>query len=159
MSQTRKLRIYAALIESKLFYGLGTGCFTVAEMRRLDGFQARCLRIILKIPASFLSCVSNATVRQRAQSGVAPQQLVKRQLVLLGKVMRAPQDNPMQGVSFVPGTFHPATSRYVRRIGRPCKEWIPQAVAAGCRITGGMLQLEAAVSSNAVWKAFLRNAF
>ena len=56
LSRRRKLEICSALIETKLLYALSTGCFTKAELRRLDGFQARCLRTILKIlPAYFLA--------------------------------------------------------------------------------------------------------
>ena len=38
--------------------------FTKSEYRRLDGFQARCLRQILKIQPAYYSRVSNATVRK-----------------------------------------------------------------------------------------------
>ena len=33
-----------SLIESRLLYGLPSGCLYVSDVRRLDGFQCRCLR-------------------------------------------------------------------------------------------------------------------
>ena len=159
LTLSRKLEIYAALVESKLFYGLTAGCFSVAELRRLDGFQARCLRSILKIPPSFISRVPNSIVRERAQSETASQKLLKRQLVLLGKVMRASLDGTLQQVSFIPGTTQPATARYVRRVGRPRKEWIPQLMPEAYRIAGGMQQLEVAVMDSVRWKSLVRSAF
>ena len=45
----RKLNIYAAVVESKLLYGLSSACFTKAQLRRLDGFQNRCVRQIIGV--------------------------------------------------------------------------------------------------------------
>ena len=44
LNRSRKIRIFNACICSKLMYGLFTAAFTAKEKRRLDGFQARCLR-------------------------------------------------------------------------------------------------------------------
>ena len=49
LSTKRKLQIFTACIESKLLYGLQTAWLSVVERRRLDGFQARCLRQVLWI--------------------------------------------------------------------------------------------------------------
>jgi hypothetical protein len=127
LTRTRKLKIYSSLVESKLLYSLSTASYTVAELRRLDGFQAMCLRSILGIQPSFLSRISNHIVRQRAACRCFSELLVDRQLMILGMVLRAPQDSPLQAVSFIPGTLQPATSRYARLVGRPRKEWVPIA--------------------------------
>ena len=59
LTRARKLAIYSSLVESKLLYSLSTAVYTVAEIRRLDGFQAKCLRKILDIPSAYLSRIPN----------------------------------------------------------------------------------------------------
>ena len=55
ISLRRKLQFFNALIISKLLYGLSSVCLVDAQRRRLDGFHARCLRKLLRIPAAFVS--------------------------------------------------------------------------------------------------------
>jgi hypothetical protein len=43
----RKVRIFCSMIETKLLYGLSCCCLSVAQQRRLNGFQAKCLRKIV----------------------------------------------------------------------------------------------------------------
>ena len=69
--------------------------------------------------------ISNRIVRQRAACRCFSELLVDRQLLLLGMVLRSPQDSLLQAVSFILGTLQRATSRYVRRVGRPRKKWVP----------------------------------
>ena len=127
-----KLRIFKGLVETKLLYGLVTICFTVAQLRQLDGFQAKCLRQILRIPPPHLSRVSNAEVLKRAEHVKASAALQALHLQLLGKILRTADDSPLRTVSFVPGSLQTAAGRYVRRVGRPRREWIttvlPQAL-------------------------------
>ena len=52
VSRQKKLQFFSALVVSKLAYGLCTAWLTKARQRKLDGFHARCLRRILKIPAA-----------------------------------------------------------------------------------------------------------
>ena len=49
ISRARKLELYVSLIESKLRYALSSAWLLKADLRRLDGFQARCLRKILGV--------------------------------------------------------------------------------------------------------------
>ena len=55
LSKAWKIHIFEACIISKLLYGLVTAVLNKAERARLDGFQARCFRRILKIPPSYYS--------------------------------------------------------------------------------------------------------
>ena len=130
LTRRHKLDVFRSLVESKLLYGLCTACFTKAELRRLDGFQAGCLRGIVGILPSYLSRISNETVRQRAGWSSASSKLHDRQIKLLEKVESSDADSQMRKVSSIPGTTLPATSRYVRRVGRPRMEWISQVSAA-----------------------------
>jgi len=154
-----KLRIYRGLIESKLLYGLATVCLTVAQVRHLDGFQAKCLRQILHIQPSFLSRVSNEKVLERAGMQKASATLLSMQLVLLGKVIRAPEESILKTVSFIPGTLHTAAGRYIRRVGRPRKEWITSVLPAALQRTNGSTQRLVQLTSKASeWKEWLRRA-
>ena len=45
-----------------LWYDLETTWLNAAMRRRMDGFHARCLRKILKIPAAYVSRVSDDSV-------------------------------------------------------------------------------------------------
>ncbi len=91
----RRLEIYRSLVESKLLYGLSCCCLTAADKRRLDGFQARCLRQVLGIKPAFYSRISNKEVLRRAEHSAATHILAHQQLMMLGKVLRAPQDSPL----------------------------------------------------------------
>ena len=58
----RKVAIFEACVMSKLLYNLHSLCMNEAEKRKVNAFQARCLRQTLKIPPSFYSRASNQTV-------------------------------------------------------------------------------------------------
>ena len=119
LTRPRKIRAYAALVESRLLYGLATTCFTKAELRRLDGFQAQCLRVVLGIQPAHLSRVSNADVRAKASCQSASALLLRRQLSFFGKVARADSHNPIRKVSLVGNSLRPTTDQYVVDPGTP----------------------------------------
>ena len=127
----RQVHVYQTLVGSKLMYGLSCLCLSAAERRRLDGFQNRCLRRITGIPPSLISRVSITAVLRRARCNAAFDMLVQRQLFLFGKVLRSPLDHPLHVSAFRPGTLQPATSRYVRRVGRPRREWVSEVSSFG----------------------------
>ena len=156
----KKVRIFSALIESKLLYSLACMCLTVAQVRRLDGFQNRCLRKVLGIKPSFISRVSNADVLTKAQHPSASLILQKRQLQLFGKVLRSPEAHPLHSISFVPGLFwKPRTDQYVRRKGRPNREWVPDVTKFALRITGTWERLRQLSQSKQVWNDTLYSHF
>ena len=98
--------MFGACVVLKLMYGLHTGWLSKGARRRLDGFQARCLRRILRIPPAFVSRVSNEQVRQQAggQTKVSLM-LLRCQLRLLGRIARS-QGGVLRDVVFEPGTFN-----------------------------------------------------
>jgi len=59
------------------------------------------------------------------------------QLVLLGKVIRAPLGSPVQTATFIPNSLQPATTRYIRRVGRPRMEWTSTVLREDLRLAGG----------------------
>ena len=134
----RKLRIFSAIIEAKLLYGLAGACLTKAQLARLNGFQNRCVRSIIGIKPSWLSRVSNADVLRRCGHTSACRLLLRRQLQLFGKVLRAGEAHPLHAHSFVPGTQWPLTERFIRRLGRPSKEFIPFMIQEVSKLCGSL---------------------
>lgn len=84
-----------------------------------------------------MSRISNREVIQQAMHVPATKLLERRQLLQLGKVLRCCPDHPLQQSSFIPGTLTSATSRYVRRVGRPRKKWIPEVLSMALLLTDG----------------------
>ena len=159
LTSKRKLAIYDALIEAKLLYGLTCICFTTAQKRHLDAFQNRCLRSIIGVGASYVSRVTNVAVLQRCGHQATTQTLLKRQLLLLGRVIRSPEGHPLRCASFVSGTNRPKTHQFIRRRGRPSLEWIPTMLAHGIRLCGSTGELELLASNATHWYDFLNANF
>ena len=158
LTRTRKLEVFRSLIESRLLYALSTGCYNKSELRRLDGFQAKCLRRILGIPASYISRISNAAVREQCSWKSASRLLLERQLQYLGKVLRADSGSPLQKVAFIPGSLRPATSEHIRVVGRPRKEWIASLLPQACSLVGGVDNLMQALQNARHWKQLIRTS-
>jgi len=59
--------------------------------------------------------------------------LQKRQLQILGKILRCPETHPIQKISFARGGCTPLMDAYARRKGRPNKEWVPKAIKLACQ--------------------------
>ena len=138
----RRLELLHALVVSKLQYGLSTIWLAKAQRRRLDGFYARCLRKVLGIPPAFYSRVSSKTVFERA--GVLPltEQILYRQLVLLGKAARSPADSLLRRCVFIDDSLRPQVGRFVRRVGRPRLDWTAQVMQAGAHKFGSLQSFE-----------------
>ena len=65
ISKYFKYTICMSYIVAKLLYGLDSAWLSSALQRKLDGFQAKCLRRILKISPAFISRVSNKYIRNQ----------------------------------------------------------------------------------------------
>ena len=85
LGKKRKTQIFNAIITPKLLYSLATVCLSIAEKRRLDGFQNRCLRQIWGIKRAFISRVRNDSVLQTSQQRLFSNMVVEQQLLLFGK--------------------------------------------------------------------------
>ena len=126
LSLAKKIRILISIIISRLLYGLRSAWLNVADVRRLNGFFCRCLRVILCIKPAFYSRVSNASVLQQAGEVPLAKQLLKQQLVLFRQLARAPEADILRELTFVGATLQATTSERVRRVGRPRNEWAIQ---------------------------------
>ena len=96
------------------------------------------------------------TVRSQAGWKTASKLLLERQLIFLGKVLRTSSDSVLRKVCFIPDTLQPSTSRYVRRVGRPRKEWMSSVLPEAYRVAGGGHRLQAAVQDELQWKRNVR---
>ena len=78
--------------------------------------------------------------------------LLKHQLVLYGKVARAPDDDALRKITFMPGTLQPVTDRFVRKTGRPRHEWASQLKNEALRVVGLHASLEEVLTDDQGWK-------
>ena len=158
LTWTRKVRMFTSLIESKLLYSLSGATFTKVQLRRLDGFQNRCLRQIVGVKPSWISRVSSKAVMSKAGHVAASALLLERQLQLFGKVLRAPSEHPLRLASFIRGTTHPATEQYVRRVGRPTQEYVMHLSQQAATIFGCLHAATAASQNKQNWNCAVRQA-
>ena len=128
VTMRRKLHIFNMVVVSKLKYGVASAWLSRADLRRLDGFHAKCLRKMLKIPAAYISRISNDSVRNKA--GVQPlsASVAKAQLALMEAVLNQPEKMALRRVAFQGTTTRPMTDAYVRKVGRPRHNWCEQVM-------------------------------
>lgn len=152
LGRARKLELFRSLVLSKLLYGLAAIWPNVAERRKLDGFQNRCLRSIWGIKVAYISRVSNAQVLQRTGQQRLSAELERQQLLLYGKVARLRNNDLMREVALCPGTLRPATDRYVRKVGRPRLDWTTEVGKLALHAAGSVSSLEASIAVESSWK-------
>ena len=130
LSVQRKFKLFESLVLSKLLYGVASAWLLKADLRRLDGFHARCLRKLLKVKAAFISRISNERVRQMA--GVQPlsSRVDGQQQKLLQQVLNDPDKAILRDAAFQQGSNRPLTDRFIRRVGRPRQNWTDQVLKA-----------------------------
>lgn len=95
---------WLAFVGSKLLYGLSSSWLYVAEQRRLDGFQARCLRRMFNIKHSYFRRVSNREVLKRSKQISLSSQLPNQQLRLFRKIYCLSDGHFLRELIFGPGT-------------------------------------------------------
>ncbi len=127
------MQVSSAVVISKLAYGLDTLQFTDTEARALDVFQLRGLRKILKLDTTFVNRENAnmfvyATANERIGT-VAPHiipisdYIRKRQITLLGHVIRMESHAPIRQVCFANDNLA-STTPATRRVGKPRLQWI-----------------------------------
>ena len=85
--------------------------------------------------------------------------LQKRQLHFLGKVLRALEGHPLRRASFTPDTNWPLTERYIRRLGRPCKEWLRTTLELAYAIFDGRGDVNDCAADKKAWEAQIAQHF
>ena len=140
ISLKNKVNKMQALVWSKGRWGLHLLHLSKALLRTLDGAQARFLRRLAKIPAAYISRISNAKVRKKCyKTWRFSTQVFQAQCHWLGHILRRPADHPLRLVVFEPGTeLLPRLSgtEHRRRRGRPREDWAQTLIASLCQYTG-----------------------
>ena len=134
ISKDRKIEIGQATVTSRLLYGLSGAWINVAERRRLDGFESRCLRNIVRIPPAYVSRTSNQDILEVAKQKPYTKQLLLQHLKLFGKVASAPDTDPLHALTFSPGSFCTAGDGFVWKAGRPRNEWAGQLQSVALKV-------------------------
>ena len=152
----QKIRIFQACVVSKLLYCLHTMWLNKAELRKIDGFQAKCLRSILHIPPPYISRVSNATVLQRSHCKRLSAILRFRQLCLFQSIAVLPDDDVRRRCIFQPNSFILQNLSAPRRRGRPKQIWACEVYRTAVEIAEGVDMLGDLVRDAAKWRPKVR---
>ena len=145
----RKMNIFGACVATRLMYGIQTACVNKVERRRLDGFHARCLRRILKIPPAYFSRVSNAVVWERARVQCLSVQLLQQQLLYFGKLAVADSGHPCREPVFQEGGVTLRCLNEARRVRRPRLEWATEMYHHAVKAVGPNSSLTELFRTNA----------
>ena len=122
----RKCNLFEALVMSKVLYGLSCTWPLKAEIRRLDGFQARCLRQIIGVKPAFISRVSNFQVREKARAEALSLKLKTMQTNLMRRVIKEPKKKVLREVIFCRSSSVFKHCLFVRKVGRPRQNWMDE---------------------------------
>lgn len=143
-----KLRIYNAVIISTLLYSAETWATTLTEERRLDAFDNRCLRRILRV--RWFQHVRNTDIRRRTNQPAASLLLKVRRLRWYGHVVRMEDGRLPKRLM----QWRPELVGGKRRRGRTRVRWLDvvkrDAATAG---VGG--DLEEAAADRTQWRNML----
>jgi hypothetical protein len=134
-----KLLVYDALIRSKLVYGFETATMNDNAKKRIDAFQLKGLRQILKLKTTFIDRTNtNVRVFELANKAInegTKHNNKKRKIKsfsayleeettgLFGHVLRAPDADPIRDICFLQNSATPNISGDKRR-GRPKLNWV-----------------------------------
>ena len=98
-------------------------------------------------------------------AGVAPlsKQMLHQHLLLLGKIVRAPDSSLLRRCVFIEGSLQPQVGQFVRRVGRPRQDWATHVLNPGLEKCGrkkfeALLNTRGA-DSELVWKRELQTCF
>ena len=135
----RKLQMFNAILRAKIMYGLETAVLTTAELNKLDVFQLRCLRKILKLPTTYINRTYTndyirtqlnkyfhdyARSRSTSFKAVEPLSVYHKRARInsLVKLIRNRETEPGASVTFDPLTLQ-EVQHGKKRVGRPKLNW------------------------------------
>lgn len=136
-----KIRVFESILRSKVLYGLECIQLTQPDLDKLNAFQLKNLRRILKIPPAFIDrSYSNQRVLDMIRDihhisiELFSQIWLKRKLKLFGHILRSSPDDPMRQVLFEYNSFLPRFE--YRRPGRPRTDWLLQSFKDAFELLG-----------------------
>ena len=122
ITRHRKLYLYMSCIASKFLYSLESVWMLKADRAKLDAFHHRCLRMILRIPPSFVSHVPNLEVLTKSGLPLLSVVLERRQTSLYQRIVAMPDDSFIKSLVCFP-SGQPKLWSAQRRRGRPRQMW------------------------------------
>ena len=123
ISRQRKIELYQACVVSKVMYNLESLWLLQADVQRLDAFHVKCLRVICKIPCSYISRIPNQRVLEVAGQQPLSEMLRDRQQKLYRQIARSPETSLLKKLTCEPGSDLPRRWAAKRRPGRPKQQW------------------------------------
>jgi hypothetical protein len=136
-----KLQAYDAIIRSKLMYGLESVVFNESLFRKLDTFQLKGLRKILKLPTTFVnreatnSFVYTEANKHNARLGGKPIEKMsdfhkQRRKILLAKLITLSQsvNEPSARATLQDNLIAPHDYG-TKRVGRPRLNWVKTTIS------------------------------
>ena len=136
LSLQKKLEIFESCVVSKLLYCLHTAWLNVADLRKIDAFHAQALRSISNTPHSYVSRVSNKIVLEKCGQPKLSSKLHYRQLTLMHKIARLPDEDVTRQILFKPSSFELLTPASPRKRGRPRNCWTNQVYNLAIQAAG-----------------------
>ena len=112
-----KINMYRALVVSVLLYGSEAWATTLADRRRLDVFDMRCQRRLLRV--FWQQHISNHSIRERTKQPTASSLLRQRRLRWFGHLHHMPSSLPARRVY----DSNPNIHGWKRPRGRPKTRW------------------------------------
>ena len=138
-----KIQIFNAIVRSKLLYGLECIQLTKAEISRLNAFQNKSLRRILRLPSTFIDRqATNERMYEeiRNQYGCVFEHFgttwKKANMRLFGHVLRSSPADPMNQVTLDGDNLRPRPV-HARRTGRPKVDWVLESYKDAYSIING----------------------
>ena len=150
LSQNDKVSMFFSCVVSRLVYGLSTAWLSTATRRKLDGFQARCMRRIFKIPPAFLSRVSNACVLRQAGCLKLSTSIRQQQLILAGRCMASPDNSVIRAALERWLTGAPWAGG--RQAGRPRATWFEDVFTEAVALAGSTDRLALLGGRPSAWR-------
>ena len=127
-----KIRVFDSILRSKILYGLECIQLTQSDMAKLNAFQMKGLRRILKFPPTFIDrSITNQRVLDilrvsyQIRIDLFSHTWLHKKLKLFGHILRSSPDDPLRQVLFEYNTFIPKIE--YRRPGKPRTSWLLQA--------------------------------
>ena len=154
LSRAQKCHIFDACVVSKLCYSFEVASLNASERRRLDGFQARCLRRICKVPPAFISRFPNAAVLCIADQLAVSTILSRQQSSYFVQLVRRSNDDPVRCSIFKPSSIEPKELQGTRRVGRPWTTCANSVLNQAREIAG--IHLQASVNDEQLWEGAIR---
>ena len=148
----RKVEVLGATVMTKLLFGLKSVWLNKKQQRHLNGFQARCFRDLLRIPHPQISRISNKTILERVGQAELSRLHLRRQLLLFGRIARAPDSDLRRRLTFCPGSLEPVNNVFVRKVGRPRLEWAQQLMTIALRKFGSHSAIKTLIQDPFIWQ-------